>query len=114
MDQVRRLRTAPLWPAFAELQAAAVAQERCTDNLDAAIKSRAALPLIGGFEAAESRAIAATTKKRATLLAGQTASSMDAALKLIAIVATGQPGPDSSREFPWAELSALLRELINI
>ena len=113
-DAAHRLRMAALWPAFITLQVAAAAQAQRTAELDQAVRANATPSFIAHCEAAEREAIEAATNQRDILLASQNAGPRDVALKLLVLIATGQPGVGSSQEFPWAELHILLRELIDI
>ena len=106
-----RLRTASLWPEFIRLHAAARAQQTCTTQLDQANSAGSGESVIAQYERAEAEAIAAAVTLRDGLLNARAQEPQDIALKLLAVIASGQPGPASADDFPWADLNKLLREL---
>lgn len=59
----------------------------------------------------EEAAFAAVAQATADLLAAPVRDLADAKLKLAVIVATGDPGPAESTDFPWAPLHSLLANL---
>ena len=107
----QRLTTASLWPEFIRLQAAARAQQISTAQLDQANSAGSGESVIAQCERTEAEAIATAATLRDGLLNARVHQPQDIALKLLAVIASGQPGPASADDFPWADLNKLLREL---